>query len=756
MANGNQTETTAIGVEGRYQRLPILPEINDGDEREETLEELLGPDPDFVAILEADPVLSKEETLREACRELVENKFQNLGEIYQFRPFFREEYTSTTSYDAALQDVSKELKQTFKELRDNAEDAATRKIFDGYYRTAHLLLKNRAAKAEYKEEQRLLDVLNATDAERGEVANVRSTAEKAVYFNIFFSDRVAEIVKESKEASVGKSQFEERVYALADAMRPVGIQREAKSKYHEAARIAVEAIGDKLTEAQQRRTEAASIALAEKYAAVPAFERKRGTKKQTGTEEGTQPLYAIAPFYYNVQKLVTEHEGSRNALKRKAYELLGDEYKAGADEKAMASYRTHVRYVLDNIKAVQSSGLKAVPDVSAKDLDNIKAVPDVFAEDSDAMNYAAMQAEEDAEVVEFLPGRVAEPVQARIIVPDVDPSVDVDLTYVQETLAQVRAQGAAKRETRSLKDYVRAAIDEVRAQGAAKRETREDPFDVAFFESYDVTTARFPEPDKGLEIRVAEPYTPTERPIRLREVKEVKYRPTPWYVQAAKGIAAIGAVAGAAVAGIYGMVSMLAGFSDNVKNYIESGMDQQQRAEVREESREEGYQGIEVQVEKEVKRYKAKRPTANTLETRAAEEQGNTATTYKPAEDHPMKLKKGSYTTEDRTITLTPIEVDWTPVIPDVKIKIEPRHADDIYSRVFEMAASEGNQEPVSEHYQPKPRRARYDLGVPMKLPEYKPLDLRVDTEIRGSRDYSLKFPPEQKAAPEKIVLFTF
>ncbi|MEK6867828.1 MAG: hypothetical protein AABX98_03320 [Nanoarchaeota archaeon] len=225
--------------------------------------------PHLEAILTANPVLSNEEIVREACRDIIESKFRYLTENYQFRPFFRQEYASTPFYDAALQDLSKDLKQTFKELRDNAEDAATRKIFDGYFRTAHLQLKNKTARAEYKEELRLLAALNATEGEREVVADAKEREEKAIYFDIIFQDRAAKATQEVRDAVGSKDDLEQKLDGLLESVRPIkDTEKKLRSNYQNIVETMLEGVGDELTEAQRQRTEAASIALGREYTRV--------------------------------------------------------------------------------------------------------------------------------------------------------------------------------------------------------------------------------------------------------------------------------------------------------------------------------------------------------------------------------------------------------------------------------------------------------------------------------------------------------
>ena len=235
---GMQIETGSRISVGYDNRKP-LPDI---DEDGENLEKML---------MDAGPVPSKEDIVREACRELIEKKFAYITEKHKITPFFREAYTSleenVAAYDATLTKTSTDLKQTFKELRDNAEDAATRKIFDNYYRTAHLQLRNKTARTQYKEEQRLLNVLNATASEREVIEEAIGAEEKELYFKMLFSDKTNEILAESRKKCQSKAHIERKLYSLADAMAPVG-ESVRNSNYHEAVQVTLEMFGNQVAE----------------------------------------------------------------------------------------------------------------------------------------------------------------------------------------------------------------------------------------------------------------------------------------------------------------------------------------------------------------------------------------------------------------------------------------------------------------------------------------------------------------------------
>lgn len=616
MANDNTvgtTEMVSTVVGGVHLRLPILPEVGD-DEQEVTLDELAGRDPHLEAILNANPVQSKEEILREACRDLVNSAYQNLLQNNGYEQFFREDYNRVEEeewkYKSALQESSRNLKNTFKELRDNAEDAATKRIFEGYFRTAHLQLKNKTARAEHKEEQRLLNVLDANTEQREIIKEANETAEKAFYFNILFSDRVKEIVTESKEETASKVDLEKRLYSLADAMRPAGIKQETKSQYHEAARIAVETVGNELTEAQRKRTEAVSIALGREYTGVPAFERKYATKKtqpETTTDQGFYVSLSeesrATTFHNRMEAIATASKGKRRNELHEAFPMGPYELRDGK--------------------------LRAVSKEEQLEWSFFKTLPrDIVSE------YAEQ------------------------------PSVLDNKT------------------------------DDV--------------------------------PDAVLEKRV---------------------RKSNVWNRVTGAIAATGIVT-AAVAAFVASIGYFAQVSNEAYNIIyNSFAPQQEQVEVVGEAYKPA-ETIEQKVEVDApKKARAKKQYAS-MPAQAA------TATYRPTEDQPMTLKKGSYTREDRTIELTPITVDYTSTIPDVEIKIEPRAADDIY-RVFGMSIPQSDQGVASEQYKPKPQGARYDLGVEIpELPEYKPLDLRVDRKMGNSRDYSLGLP--KQTAPNQLVLVRF
>ena len=750
MANDNTTTEMVSGtLRGTHLRLTPLPLVND-DELGQTLDDIAGIDPHLEAILRSNPIQTKEEILREACRDLVESKFRYLTENYPFKPFFREEYASTTLYDGALQDLSKELKQTFKELRDNAEDEATKRIFDGYYRTAHLQLKNKTARAEYVEEQRLLNVLDANEFEREIIEDEKGKAEKAFCFNIFFSDRVNDIVKESKEAIASKADLEKRLYTLADAMKPAGIREGANSWYHERAGIVVETVGDELTKAQRQRTEAASIAVGRAYTSVPAFERKYAArKKQVEASEGD--VYEVAPFYQKMQEIITESNGRKNAVKRKAYELLAEEYQAGTAPDVMNTYKAYARHAIDNASTIKASEYIVSSDSreeqrTAQILTKGPRRPVRLRQATSVEDYTTQEAEEDAEVVTYINGRPASHAR-RVVSTDVDYSGSSDLAYVRGIIAQVEAQGATARKAGYSSDnnlhQIQGMSAEIEAPAWLVRRQRKDAstLDDSFFGTHNPNTAQYAENPSILDDPVVEAPEVLERRVRRAG-----------FLDRAVGAMQIGLLSAAAAAFVAG-IGYFAKVSSEAYDAVYNSFAQKQEQVI-----EEAYKPAET-IEQKVQPQKTRVGKQKVKTTTNTPAMGN----YVPSEDAPMSLKPGSYSTEDITVELTQIKEDYTVTIPSVEIKITPQPVDDVY-RVLGEARDQPRQtgdettapREDQREYKLKPQGATYSLGIEVPtFPEHKPLDLRVDTNARDAAiDYSRTLP--ERAAPDKVVLFRF